>query len=237
VIRDIGRMEVAHVRGKPYLTAGSWAPRQKIPGPFLDPSYFAPYEYRIFARVDPRDNWLRLVTTSYGALGACSRSPLASAGSVDLPPNWCAISRVTGGVTTAPYMQNADTYGYDAFRAMWRVALDYIWYRSSSARRYLQDSSFLRAQWRQNGRLFEEYAHNGAVQTAREDPTTYGGDIGNFWVTDRNAALTIADTKLLPLFAQQGSIAYWGDRYNYYEQNWVWLGLALVAGRLPDLAR
>lgn len=237
IIRDIWRVDVARVRGKPYLTAGSWAPRRTSPGPFLDPSYFAPYAYRIFARVDPRDNWLRLVKTSYSLLRGCSRSPLGSAGSVDLPPNWCAFSLFTGHVTNAPYIQNADTYGYDAFRTMWRVALDYIWNRASAAKKYLQDSSFLRTQWRLTGRLYEEYAHNGAVQTAREDPTTYGGDIGNFLVTDRGTAQTIAFTKLLPLFTQQGSVAYWGDRYNYYEQNWVWLGLAMVAGRLPNLAR
>ena len=41
--------------GKSYLTAGDWAPgEQVIP---LNPSYFAPYAYRVFAEADPGHDW------------------------------------------------------------------------------------------------------------------------------------------------------------------------------------
>jgi hypothetical protein len=30
---------------------------------------------------------------------------------------------------------------------------------------------------------------------------------------------------------------FWGNRYSYYEQNWLWFGLALARGQLPNLAR
>jgi hypothetical protein len=32
-----------------------------------------------------------------------------------------------------------------------------------------------------------------------------------------------------------GPPAHFGDPDNYYEQNWVWFGLALAGGALPDL--
>lgn len=234
IAQDIWRREVVTVQGVPYLTAGNWAPSYTTPGPALDPSYFAPYAYRLFARIDPARPWSRLVASSYDALNACSTMLLSAGRSVGLPPNWCALRAGTRTVVAIPRFATADDYGYDAFRAMWRAALDAIWNGDPRAKAYLNHSSFLRTQWRERGAL-TSYTHAGKA-AGPEIPLFYGGDIGAFVVSDPAAAKVILLDKLLPLFHQSDGVAYWDQRYNYYEQNWVWFGVALASSRLPNLA-
>ncbi len=235
IVRDIWRDEVAYVRGTPYLTAGSWAPSYSTPGPVLNPSYLAPYAYRIFAQIDPAHPWTLVVDSSYSILAACSAAPLGDRKSVGLPPNWCALRRATGRVAAIPTITRADDYGYDAFRAPWRVALDYLWNGDPRARAYLAGIDFLRQQWRRVGML-GAYSHAGAPSGLLNDPVFYAGALGDFVVTDPTAARAIVARKLLPLVRQQAGVAYWDQRYSYYEQNWLWFGLALAANKLPNLA-
>jgi len=162
-------------------------------------------------------------------------SPLGSGGSVGLPPNWCAIRRATAAVAPITVMKQADVYGYDAFRVMWRVALDYLWNGESRAKAYLDSTAFLRRQWQRKGML-SAYTHTGVVVGLPDVPLFYGADIGDFVVSDPAAAQTITARKLLPLFHQQDGVAYWDQRYSYYEQNWIWFGVAMVGDALPNLA-
>lgn len=237
ILHDIWRREVADVRGQPYLTAGDWGPSWEKGDVAIDPSYFAPYAYRIFARVAPSHPWLRLVDTSYRVLNACTSSPLGERSSAGLPPNWCALTRASGAVAPIHTIKMTDAYGYDAFRVMWRIALDYEWNKEPRARTYLERSAFLRQQWQRKGVLLAVYGHDGTPLTTQEDLTVYGGDIADFVVADPAAARVIAARKLLPAFRRSAGAAYWGQQYSYYEQNWIWLGLALVDGQLSQLAR
>jgi hypothetical protein len=76
------------------------------------------------------------------------------------------------------------------------------------------------------------YGHDGSVVAGNEDVAVYGGDLGNFLVTDPAAAAQVVDGKLLTSKQQQGSDIVFADPQNYYDQNWVWFGLALAAGRI-----
>jgi hypothetical protein len=236
VVRDIWGHEVTMVGGLPYLTAGNWAPQVVNPGPIIDPSYLAPYAYRIFARADPSHPWMRLVDTSYRVLTGCTTSSLGSSSSAGIPPNWCAVQRPTGSVTAAPQMSRPNIYGYDAFRVMWRVALDWEWNSEAKARSYLAGSDFLRRTWQHSHALAAEYHHDGIPVSNQQDPTIYAGDVGNFVVTDPRQARAIVSRKLLPVLHKSGGVWYWGQRDNYYEQNWAWFGLALAAGKLHNLS-
>lgn len=227
--------DVASIDGMNVLTAGNWATKQESPGPVVNPSYFAPYAYRTFAAEDPGHSWSSLVDSSYTLLDACTRAVLDGTHGAGLPPNWCAISRATGGVVSFPTIANADDYGYDAFRVMWRVALDAIWNDEPRARSYLEGSAFLRAQWNSDHRLDPVYGHDGSVVSSYDDPTIYGGDLGNFAVTDPAGASQIEQVLLASFHASEP--AYFGDPQNYFEQNWVWFGLALSSGVLVDLDR
>ena len=237
IVKDIWSHDVARIKGQPYLTAGSWAPSVKKPGPAIDPSYFAPYEYRVFAQLDPHHAWNKVIDTSYRLLTQCSRLPLAGTRSAGLPPNWCAVSPSTGQAVSNPKMTGAELYGYDAFRTMWRVALDWQWNHEARARSYLLGSTFLRNAWKQHKNLAAQYHHNGTPVAGAADPTVYGGDIGNFVVTAPGTATTVVRTRILSNLRTADGQTFWGDRYNYYEQNWLWFGLALAKDQLANLAR
>ncbi|MFI5286276.1 MAG: glycosyl hydrolase family 8 [Candidatus Dormibacteria bacterium] len=235
VLNAIWQDEVASINGMNVLTAGNWAKTQGYPGPVINPSYFAPYAYRAFAGEDKSHPWATLIDSSYTMLDACTEAVLNGTRGAGLPPNWCAISRTTGGVVSFPSIPNADDYGYDAFRVMWRVALDAIWNAEPRARAYLEGGAFLRDAWNAAKRLDPVYGHDGSVVSSYDDPTIYGGDIGNFVVIDPAGASQIV--QLLLASFHPSAPAYFGDPRNYYEQNWVWFGLALSGGVLVDLDR
>ena len=235
MLADIWRVEVVAAGGTYYMTAGSWAPYAAA-GIVVDPSYLAPYEYRVFAAEDPRHPWAALADSSYATLRACSWAPLGRRRSVGLPPNWCLVGRGDHGAAAFATMEG-DDYGYDAFRVMWRVAMDALWFHTEAARRYLQHSGYLRQQWARHGWLAAQYRHDGSlVPQPWEDPSAYGADIGDFVVTDPRAALTLLQEKLMSSYHSQDGVAYWGDRWSYYQQNWAWFGVALASGQLPNLA-
>lgn len=232
VMSDIWAKEVVTV-GRPYLVAGDWAPT--LPGEVvMNPSYLAPYAYRVFAREDPGHAWSDLVSSSYAVLNECSWSRLNEARSVGLPPNWCVL-HTHAGSAHAYWDSGGDDYGYDAFRVMWRVALDYEWSGAPEARSYLMRSKFLRLQWRSHHRLAATYGHNGTPDSG-EAPVIYAGDVGNFVVADPAAAHSIVERKLLVSLHRSHGAAYWADRTNYYAQNWIWFGVALSQHRLVNLA-
>ena len=225
--------DVASVAGRPYLTAGNWAP-QNPDGPVLNPSYLAPYEYRIFAAVDRSHPWIQLVTTSYDALEACTGAPLEGTPG-RLPPNWCGIDLSTAAPHPARGFNRPNDYGYDAFRTFWRIDLDAQWNREPRALAYLRSQTFLLEEWRRNGRISAEYTHDGVSRGTAEDLTVYAGAVGTFLVADPKAADAIV-TKLEGA-AAGGDGAYFDRPGSYYEQNWVWFALGLAMGALPDLAR
>ena len=225
VVRAIWSNEVARAGGRFAVTAGNWATHTS-PGPTLNPSYFAPYAYRLFAALDPGHPWMELVDSSYQALAACSGAALSAGRSAWLPPNWCVVDGGGQVHSAASLHPDADDYGYDAFRVMWRVAVDAIWNREARARDYLQRAGLLRSAWQREGRLDAVYHHDGSAAAGWEDAAVYGGDVANLLVTDPTAAQRLAAAKLVP---QHGR---WGDPDNYYQQNWAWFGLALAGGRV-----
>lgn len=233
VLADMWRLDVAPIAGMNVLTGGNWATAEQSPGPVINPSYFSPYAYRVFAREDSAHPWTTLIDSSYTMLDRCTGATLDGAASAGLPPNWCAISRSTGQITSFPQISGADNYGYDAFRVMWRVAVDAVWNNEQRARDYLTRNDFLRTRWSSAQRIEAVYAHDGSVASGYEDPTIYGGDIGNFLVADPATARLIQQRLMTSFHA--GPPAYFGDTNNYFEQNWVWFGLALSGGALTDL--
>ncbi|MBC8074599.1 MAG: glycosyl hydrolase [Chloroflexales bacterium] len=234
ILADLWAKTVVRVNNKPYITAGDWAAVQERPT--LNPSYLAPYAYRIFATADPARPWEALIDTSYEVLTACSNQPLDRASSVGLPPNWCALDKA-GGVTAPDPNQKLDTnYGYDAFRTYWRIALDAKWFGERRAYDYLRTSNYLRNAWASRGAHAAVYRHDGAIERSEEDATVYGGLIANLAITDPTGARELYEQKLAPRFITSNGQAFWDNGQNYYAQNWIWFGVGLYADALPNLS-
>ena len=229
VLAGIWQTDVAEVAGMPVLTAGSWAPASTPVA--VDPSYFAPYAYRVFAAADRAHPWSSLVDSSYTVLQRCTASPLGSGTSAGLPPNWCGL-QPDGTAVSLTSMSQADDYGYDAFRVMWRLAVDWRWSGEARALRYLQGASFLRDRWTSGGRVDPVYGHDGSVVASYNDPTVNAGVLGLCSVVDATCAGQVRTAVLATLNTTTG---LFGDPSNYYEQNWAWFGLALAAGKVTNL--
>jgi hypothetical protein len=119
---------------------------------------------------------------------------------------------------------------------MWRVALDYEWYRSADALAYLRQTGFLRAEWRAHRRLASQYTHDGLpVSGDGQDPFVYAAELGYFLAVDEGAGQAILQDQVQSALYRGGGVAYWGSRYNYYGQNWTWFGVALYEHALAGV--
>ena len=233
IINDIWDYEVVEIQGKHYLTAGNWTSTKK--DIVINPSYLAPYAYRIFAEVDPSHNWMELVDTSYDVLDNSSASSLGYNKSIGLPPNWCAINP-DGKITSAEHLGDfSRDYSYDAIRTPWRIALDYQWNKEPRARKYLESLEFLNKEWLEKKKISASYSHNGESWENYESTASYGTNLGYFIVVHPETSKEIYEEKILGKYFEDEEKSYWNDPKNYYEQNWGWFGTALYADKLPNL--
>jgi endoglucanase len=233
MIAGIWDHDVTSVGGKPYLTAGNWA----TSGPVLaiNPSYFAPYAYHIFAEVDHSHDWLGLADTSYAVLFNASSATLGAARSDGLPPDWVGLDSGTGQLVPLPGQGNTTVYGYDAPRTFWRIALDKRWTGDGRAQAFLDLAQFLQSEVAYKGYASAVYARDGTIVQA--NPSLVG-DAGSL-----AALLTLDPTSAARLYAQQvlGSSdrsddgLYWGDPQDLYTQEWGWFATAIYSNDLPDI--
>src|SRR5262245_10478188 len=182
----------------------------------LNPSYYAPYAYRFFARADPAHEWLQLVDTSYVLL---ERNAALTA--TRLPCDWLLLDTASGAVSLGS--EKDSRYSYDALRTHWRIRLDGVLFGEARARAYLENSlAWLTERYRKERRLpaiiladgrpgaeYEALEMLASLMPAFEEPAP---DVAEALRTRLEAAL--ADGR-------------WGDPESYYLQNWPWFATAL----------
>jgi endoglucanase len=233
LIDSVWEHEVVYIHEKPYLAANNLekdAPTNIV----LNPSYFAPYAFRIFAKLDPDHPWLQLVDTSYDILERSLESPLDSARTASIPPDWIIMNR-NSGTLSAPSGNNLTTnMSFDALRIPWRIALDWQWFNEPRAKTVLSKMSFLSEEWQRNSLLYTNYRHDGQPTLKNQSAAFYGGTICYFMVVDPEQAKMIYENKLQILFNPDTDS--WKVKLGYYDDNWAWFGIALYNNFLPNLA-
>jgi hypothetical protein len=139
-----------------------------------------------------------------------------------------------GDITSAvPFAgEGAEEYGFDAFRTMWRVALDAVWYEDSRAISYLENyEEFFHQQWVADS-LVSVYK-NGSPMTEGGTLSTNVGALAVFGQTETEG---YADEFYSANYANEyNEEGFWGEKTNYYGQNWAWLGTALYSRNMPNL--
>ncbi len=233
IFNDIWAKEVVVALGKPYLAAND-IEKIKSAKPLLNPSYLAPYAYRIFHQVDDKHDWLALVDTGYEVLTKATQGNLDKGKSANLPPNWVALNPQTGAVEAATGADLTTNFGFDALRVPFRIALDYEWFSEPRAKEYLDSLGFFKNEWQSQKALAATYSHDGQVVLAAEVPSVYGGVIGYFKESDGADAEDVYGQKLKFLFNQD--TGNFKDRLSYYDANWAWFGIGLYNNFLPNLA-
>jgi len=230
IINDIWEHEVMEINDRYYLMAGVDMRRGK--GYLVNPSYVSPATYRIFAEVDTAHPWLTLADNSYTLLADVTAM---EGNRVGLPSNWIFVDAESGAVQSASdYIQSeSDMYGYDAFRTMWRVALDWQWFKEPQAYDYLKGTSvFFADEWRVNKSVATAYSLD-SKRKASGDISTNVGALSAFIFTDPPMAKEFYENVFENSFSFESG--YWDDPNNYYTQNWAWFGTALYSGNLPNL--
>lgn len=234
ILDSIWEKEVLVVRGRLYLLANNLE-KNSSNKPIINPSYFSPYAYRIFADVDKKHDWKGLVDTSYEILEKTASSTLDKGSSVGLPPDWIVVDRNTLAVEQTNVGGLTTNFSYDALRTPWRIALDHAWFGEARAEAYLSKLGFLSNEWKAKQKISSVYAHDGGIVSEQEAPAMYGGTIGYFMIADAALAKEVYEAKLKFLFNQDTSA--FKDNLSYYDANWVWFGMGLYNGLLPNLAK
>jgi endoglucanase len=214
LISNIWGVAVLERKERAYLLPGNWARSQKSPK--MNLSYMAPYIYREFALIDPTHNWNFLVDSSYDLLNqAISQSQ------VGLPPDWCQLDPLQGKVIVDRSSKESD-YSYDAMRVPWRIALDWSWNKDPRARALLQRMSFLVDSWKTNQKIYSTYQFDGIARNKDEPLCMLGCALPMFKILAPDAGKDILQQKLMSQYHD----GLWRPDDNYYNQNWVWFGIA-----------
>ena len=203
--------------------------RPLLPGPItafwvepelmiLNPSYFAPYSFRLFAQTDPERDWQSLIDSGYAMLARVS--DLSTTG---LPADWVAYNPTTDTYGPLPPMHSLQSrYSFDAIRVWWRIALDAAWFDDSRADEYLQARlPFLIDLWDQEGRLPARLSLNGDPLSTYEATSHYAMVYPALLRVAPDTAAEIYQQKLKPAYRD----GFWDNDSAYYTQNLVWFGL------------
>ncbi len=227
---------VVEVEGHYYLLPINHNIATQWNGYLLNPSYLSPASYRIFARVDNKHNWNKLADDSYWVLDQVNQMPNNR---IKLPPNWLLVELKTGKLLSAKKMQgeNADYFGFDAFRTLWRVALDREWFKSQKADQYLQAGQrFVTNYYSQHQKLPMEINVNGKVIQSQASIAVNAGYLSILLAGENETLLNkFYQNQIQNTYhSEQG---YWQSSDDYYGNNWAWFATALYNGDLINLAK
>lgn len=200
----------------------------------INPSYFAPYAYRVFAEADPDHDWTALIDSSYEIL-----SRAMSQSDTHFPPDWLEISMDNDQITL--YQDPLDArsdFGYEAIRVYWRVGLDSLLYPlEKRATTLLKTRNMLPRYWKIRKDIPISITWDGIVRHPNlESGAVYGAILPSLYTQDRDATADMVTRKLIPNL-KPGS--QWNTKNDYYSQNWLWCGLALYTlyQDPPDFSR
>jgi endoglucanase len=232
IIASIWEKEVVSIDDRPVLVAND-IERNNEETVIVNPSYFSPYAYKIFAHMDKEHDWKGLADNSYELLARIGRDKLGARQSSGLPPDWVLLDRYTGELLPTEGKDLPMTYGFDAMRTPWRLALDYKWFKDDRSKALLQDYKLLADEWTKYGRIMAIYSRAGAAGANYQSSAAYGTAMGYFSVIKPGLADDIYRTRLASLYDPDKQMP--STSLSYYDANWAWFGIALYHDELPDL--
>ncbi len=76
------------------------------------------------------------------------------------------------------------------------------------------------------------YGHDGEILNKNETPAMYGGSLGYFVIIKPHDAHDIYQRKIKSMYKPDTGL--WEKDLGYYDNNWVWFGLALYGNNLSN---
>ncbi len=211
LLRSVRSHSALRAGGGWFPAAGNWAVESRV----INLSYFCPYAYPYFHRLDPEGAWMDALDLGYVLL-----DELQAAGS--LAPDF-AVLDASGSLAPidASWGLSGD-YSFDAMRIHWRVALDCLLHDRERACADATGAGVLAELYRERGGLATRYSIAGEPLTDAESWSFYGALLPALELHAPDVADAIRRDKLTP--RQLRRLLRGHERY--YDANWVWFGLA-----------
>ena len=206
-------------------------------GSFLmNPSYFSPAHFAIFAENDPTHDWNKVINDGYTILNKLSTAnpdnhPSGLTGDKSLPPNFFVVNDSNGQYESAKDSKlDSNEYSYDAFRTFWRVALDSKWNNSTQAKAYLKIyEDYFSKVWTTNRNFSAINDLGGTPQINYGKPSVDTGALSVFWGLDNDLQYEVY---LKQIEYKMTDHQYWSNKDDYYDQNWGWFATAMYSNNL-----
>lgn len=190
----------------------------------INPSYFAPSYYRVFAEVSGNSGWNDVVDTSYDILES-SLNPDNGNADNGLVPAWCDSE----GHPVEPWPGGPSHFQYDSCRIPFRIGLDYCQHGEPRAAAYLgKISSFYAGIGASN--VVDGYDLDGTPR-----PQYSGGQSAAFLGPAAVAALS---DPAYSSFANEAAAAVATGELliggAYYDESWTVLSLLMLTGNFLE---
>jgi endo-1,4-beta-D-glucanase Y len=194
-------------------------------------SYFAPAYYRVFAALDPGDDWAAVVETVYDTIAYAVNSANGNQAN-GLVPAWCDDSHGSPCKPIDEGIANDTGYQYDSCRTPFRVGLDWCWNAEPRAEAYVAlTSSFFGAMGAAS--IADGYAIDGTPM-----PQHPGGHSAAFVGPAGVGAMSS------PAYGPLLDGAYAGVATRtylvggtYYEDSWTAMSLLMMTGNFLDFTK
>lgn len=210
IINSIWKNETRHIGKHIILMPG--AAQAKSIKIEVNPSYFAPYAFRSFKKVDKWHNWEKIIDSSYYYIMASSAKTKTG-----LPPNWFLIEK---GEIVLENSERSD-FSYDAVRVFKKAHLDYIESGDKRNLKILEKSKFFITQWKKSKNFYTNYRADGSLRDLNEFLGSIVILVPPIAIYDKKTADEIYNAKVIPYFHNYQN---WNERKDYYTKNLLWFG-------------
>ncbi len=189
-------------------------------------SYFAPAYYRVFDAVDTdtTHDWPAVIQTVYDTIGNALNATSKNQ-SNGLVPAWCSSDGAPNGGALGIGQTTPTNYQYDSCRTPFRIALDWCWFGTSSAKDYAaKTSSFFGGIGAAN--IADGYNLDGTAtpQHAGQRSAAFIGPAGVGAMTSATYQ-TLVDQSYATI--APGTALAGGA---YYEESWTVMSLLMMTG-------
>lgn len=213
IIKDIYKYETKIVHFKRVLMPGAAQVNSDIVE--LNPSYFAPYAFRVFDKIDKENNWMELVDSSY--YYALESIKLTKTG---LVPNWFYVDNK--GKAYIDNKSEKSDFSYDAIRTFIRFYLDSAIYKHNKGNKILDGSTVFIDRWNKDNKFYTNYKYNGELR----DNVEYIGSIALLLpIIEKYNPHVADDVYEQKIKKEYNGFGGWQDGENYYAHNLIWFGL------------
>ncbi len=222
ILDDIWTKEVVRVKDWYFVLPGEWARDERDYR--INPSYYLPFAYPYFARLDQTRPWDTLIATTYRVLEKASTW-------VGLPVNWAYVNSETGEIYIIDDdpTDNTSDFSFDAVRVFGNVYMDYLLFKRERALGYLLKQKWLISYWKAREMIPAEITVYGFPRKNYEALSIYAGLLPALYVLDRRVFIEVCKKKILKSYKK----GIFGDPRDYYSQNLVWFSLSLIYRATP----